>query len=1113
MKRLFPYLIASLMIIATYAYVFIRSDLQNVTQLEESFNEQQAIHVEQAAIAIENHFDWQVSMLSALSALFNLSAQSDMDWESILVSFNTDYVEFSEYPALAFFDASGELAYFNASETTHLMVEPTDFQQYIENAIVNEGNVYVSPIISQPETQYYVIFLRLNSDGSDLGYLAMLVDFGVIIEQHVTPIRSGEFGAAWLQDHDGVVVYDHETEIIGQSVYDLHAAFPEILAYNDLYLTQLQGTGEYSFTVQRNGDVSRKLLAWDTAAIGDVRLTVAMSAPDSEVSTLVSSTRRIALLGGGALFLLLVVGGYGVASWQQRQLQILVDNRTSELQAERRLLVDKEKTLRLALDAGKAGMWVWDIPDNKITWDDMVHVLYGVPIGTFEGNYEGWRKRVHPEDVDDAVTQLNKATSGDANFDTVFRIIQPDGAIRILQAHALVLRDPVTDDPLQMIGLNIDITERKEAEQALRENEAMLQSLLDNQNTYIIRTDIQGVITYVNDVWMRDFGFLASDFVDFIGRPSLETVAPEDHQSVRDAVAECIANPKKTITVEIRKPAPNNTVVWSVWEFIAVRDEYGTVKEIQCVGLDITERVESQQQLQQYSKQLETLRDINLILSSTLNLDEVLNSFLVELEKVTPYTSASIFFDDGSSKLRFMAGRHLPEIVDVEGIAEKLLDSYYYNNIKQTLAYVYVEDVTKDELWNRFGQTNYIYSWVGFPLLFKGKFLGVLNLDHHESNFFTEEHLQLASAVAAQAASAIENAQLYGDLEARVEQRTQALRESQAKERALLEAIPDAVFRIDRAGKIVDSLVHSHERIYGQLEALSEQHVQDVFSPDNAKLIMRMLVQCLRMQKMQTFSFPKYLPDDVRIYLEVRMVAISDHEVMALIRDMSQEQALKEQRERFIANAAHELKTPLSIILTKTFLIRKKPENLERHLSVIDEVGENMKHLISELLDITRFESGTLTLNKTLASLPNLIETTVGQVATTAEEKGLAIHMELNHDLPLMPIDTLRITQVVTNLLVNAINYTEDGYIKVTLSGNNDSVALAVMDTGVGIPPEYLEEIFLPFNRAHRQSTAQGTGLGLAISKETVERHGGAITVESEVDKGSTFTMTLPMED
>jgi PAS domain S-box-containing protein len=263
----------------------------------------------------------------------------------------------------------------------------------------------------------------------------------------------------------------------------------------------------------------------------------------------------------------------------------------------------------------------------------------------------------------------------------------------------------------------------------------------------------------------------------------------------------------------------------------------------------------------------------------------------------------------------------------------------------------------------------------------------------------------------------------------------------------------------------------------------------------------------------------------VRAFADKAAIAIVNaqraQELEREVRERTAElQAEKAQQARFIANAAHELRTPITNLNTRIYLLQRTPEELAAHLSALQRLAQRMNRLVSDLLDMANFEHGLIKLNKQSIILQDVVADVVALQRPEAEKKGIALLVEQPEAPTVLIADEHRLQQVLTNLITNAILYTpEGGTITVSLHDgeqcgdecqhpDEEAVKLRVRDTGAGIPPESLELIFQPFYRL--QSQQSGTGLGLTIVQEIVRQHGGSICVESTVGEGSTFTVCLP---
>jgi signal transduction histidine kinase len=222
-------------------------------------------------------------------------------------------------------------------------------------------------------------------------------------------------------------------------------------------------------------------------------------------------------------------------------------------------------------------------------------------------------------------------------------------------------------------------------------------------------------------------------------------------------------------------------------------------------------------------------------------------------------------------------------------------------------------------------------------------------------------------------------------------------------------------------------------------------------------------------------------------------------------------------KNQFVANMSHELRTPLAAILGYAELIQEgfyEPQG-PKSLDALARIRSNGKHLlglINTVLDIAKIESGQFTLNMAEYAIESVVETVRSATESLAQNKKLALKTEVAKSLPVGLGDEQRLTQVLLNLVGNAIKFTDAGEVRVTARAVNGHFNVSVADTGPGIPEHERTRIFEQFHQIDSSLTkaAGGTGLGLAIAKQIVEMHGGRIWVESTVGKGSTFQMEVP---
>ena len=232
-------------------------------------------------------------------------------------------------------------------------------------------------------------------------------------------------------------------------------------------------------------------------------------------------------------------------------------------------------------------------------------------------------------------------------------------------------------------------------------------------------------------------------------------------------------------------------------------------------------------------------------------------------------------------------------------------------------------------------------------------------------------------------------------------------------------------------------------------------------------------------------------------------------------------EAANRAKSEFLGVMSHELRTPLNGVLGFAQLLAYTPLNSEQkdYVETISNSGEHLLAIISDILDFTSIDAGTLAVHVAPLAVADLVKTAEDPVRKTAADKGLELRCELAIGVPhQIPGDERRIRQILINLLGNAVKFTDRGSVVLRVATASDGgrrfLDFCVEDTGLGIPSETLGCLFMPFTQADTTTTRKfgGTGLGLAISKRIAEAMGGAITVTSTPGKGSTFTFRLPLE-
>jgi len=241
---------------------------------------------------------------------------------------------------------------------------------------------------------------------------------------------------------------------------------------------------------------------------------------------------------------------------------------------------------------------------------------------------------------------------------------------------------------------------------------------------------------------------------------------------------------------------------------------------------------------------------------------------------------------------------------------------------------------------------------------------------------------------------------------------------------------------------------------------------------------------------------------------------------LAAARDAALESA--KAKARFLANMSHEIRTPMNGIIGMVDLLMKTPLAAEQKelAKTVEACASSLLGLLNDVLDLSKVESGRLTLEEAEVDLPALVEDTVSLLAPRAHGKGLEIVLHVDPTLGVVRGDPLRLRQVLSNLVSNAAKFTEAGEVVVRVSRRRGGqgeplVVFEVEDTGIGIAPEVLERLGEAFTQADASTTRKygGTGLGLAISRQIAEHMKGSLTARSTPGRGSCFTFAVPLED
>lgn len=344
----------------------------------------------------------------------------------------------------------------------------------------------------------------------------------------------------------------------------------------------------------------------------------------------------------------------------------------------------------------------------------------------------------------------------------------------------------------------------------------------------------------------------------------------------------------------------------------------------------------------------------------------------------------------------------------------------------------------------------------------------------------------------------------------------QELTAERTKMSAVFEEMTDGIVIVDKEGNI----------------QLTNRAIESMFglSPGNSTgstltsvlrhfEIVELWQRCVEQQEIQSTNL-EVQPQ--QLYLQVSATPLGKSlpgNVLLVFQNLTRLRRLETIRQDFISNISHELRTPLASLKALTETLQEgaleDPPAARRFLEQIEKEVDTINLVVSELLELSKIESGRVPLKFRASHPQDLIHAAVERLSLQAERAQLEVRVSCPENLPEVLVDPPRLEQVLVNLLHNAIKFTEPGgEIKISARENEQKqVEFSVRDSGVGITADDLPRIFERFYKADRSRSRGGTGLGLAIARHLVEAHGGVIRAESEPGKGSTFIFTIPMKD
>lgn len=761
----------------------------------------------------------------------------------------------------------------------------------------------------------------------------------------------------------------------------------------------------------------------------------------------------------------------------------------TERHATQAALRESEERWQLALQGGNAGIWDWKLSTNETFLSARWKELLGYEDHELANSFETWASLVHPEDFTDAHAQLNAHLYGDApNYAAEFRMRCKSGGYRWILSQGRAIFD-AAGDPIRMVGSHTDISDRKQAEEALRRQEHYFRALTEHSSDVVVLLDTAGMLQYVSLSTTQTLGYLPHEV---IGQSAASLIAPDDAATVEQAIrqaATAFDGELSPIQCQVRHKDGS----WRHFEAIAtslIQDP--VVKGIVVNCRDVSARKAAEQALQKSEALnraiVEALPDLLMrIRHDGLCLD-------MQYPKNFPVVC---------DKNRHI-GKKVQEVLNAEAAAARMAA------IKQAL------DTGKIQIYDHQIVIEQHPCWeeVRVVPLADGEVLALIR-DIDRRKRAEQEILDLNQQLAQQ------NQQL----EVLVEQRTSELI-------TLMDALPDQIFVIEREasgisfvkdvrGKPVvrnDSPISEEESSADFLlgcPAREGAQIQQVFEHGEIVRIEEAMETPKGTAHFDTYKIPLKQPNG-----EVYAVISTARDITELVQTRQaleaqsvQLEAANQELEAFSYSVSHDLRAPLRHINGFIRALRRQlSDQIEadptaaHYLDVIDNSSHRMGLLIDGLLRFSQV--GRQALQQSTVALDTLLVNTLNMLEISRDDpQRLQL---IIHPLPTVTGDPVLLLQVFTNLVGNAVKFSRDRTPMRIEIGQNPEGAIYIRDNGVGFEMAYADSLFRPFQRMHRADEFPGTGIGLAIVQRIIHRHGGQVWVQSGLDQGATFFFTLP---
>jgi PAS domain S-box-containing protein len=795
-------------------------------------------------------------------------------------------------------------------------------------------------------------------------------------------------------------------------------------------------------------------------------------------------------------------------------------------------LQQANERFHLAASAVDCIIFDWSIETQTVDRTQGLLDVLGYRPEEAEPTLNWWTERIHPDDRQRVYKEVSDAVANRSDFATEYRVRHKNNQYLYVWDKGLIVRNGM-GKAVRVVGSTLNITDRKQAEIARQEHEQRLSVIATNIPGTVYRSvlhpDGTTSLPYIS-AGLRELTGLEPDEVIAEPERLLTIVHPDDREKF-DRVLRARYETIESVQNEYRIVTLSGQVKWLQDNARCFRMDNGDVV-LDGVTLDITERKRAEEALQQLNQELE-----NRVRERTIELEQLNEILIVEIDQ---RTRAEASLRQREQEFRALV-ENAPDIITR---FDRELRHIYVNPAVELATGIPARDFIgktnqelgmPSELVAYWCQTLQVVFETGSEQEIEFTFPTPNGLKYYQSRHVPEFGADGSTETVLAIARDI----------TMLKQAEAAIRSSEERFRQLAENIYEVfwISSVDHAQIIYVS--PAYEQIWGRsCENLYEQPSSwlEAIHPEDRDRVEAALKG--QIQGDYDVEYRIVQPDNSIRWIRDRAFPVQDAQGQVyrlagiaeditsrkqveeeLYQTLQKERELRELKSRFVSMTSHEFRTPLTTIQSSADLLERYRQRFSEekqltHLYRIQTAVERMIQMLNDILILGQAEAGKLEFDPTSVDLVQFCRNLVEDLQLAANPKNplseamLEERIRFTCQYQSLPasIDEKLLRQILSNLLSNAIKYSPSGStVQFNLTYVNDNAVFQIQDQGIGIPPEDQPHLFNSFHRAKNVGTIQGTGLGLAIVKQCVDLHGGEITVKSEIGKGTTFTVTLPL--